>query len=290
MGAGHGALVEALRGVARAQDAGTDGRLGDEPDLPPWLDAASALANHGPLCTTLPAALFSTTTSTSATCGPAGAEQYGDGLPMASILAPGQCSLEITTQNPTHRWAASFSTGASQEALFRREGRAGGRAFGSRSFSLSSAPGQRASVRPAAQVGVKRRRLIRLGLRRPRAGLDVARVRAALGATNLAPALLAGLARLLGVLVAVAALLAPTLASSLTDVAAATREGGGGNNSQGGGEYEGQSGKERAHGLSGREGHWAPDSGGIARVSPAPMVSSLGEGQGVTILRRCVPR
>ena len=29
---------------------------------------------------------------------------------MASILAPGQCSLEITIPTTTHRWVASFST------------------------------------------------------------------------------------------------------------------------------------------------------------------------------------
>ncbi|MDP1830255.1 MAG: hypothetical protein Q8L48_43725 [Archangium sp.] len=73
------------------------------------LQVTSALSSAGKLCMPIPGRWLTATSSTPH-CGPAGGEQYGGGLPVAEIQSLGECRLEVTMPNTSHRWAASFTT------------------------------------------------------------------------------------------------------------------------------------------------------------------------------------
>lgn len=74
------------------------------------LQVDDATTSAGKLCMPIPVAWLSATSATPARCGPTGGEQYGAGLPVAKILSLGECKLEVTIPNTSHRWATSFTT------------------------------------------------------------------------------------------------------------------------------------------------------------------------------------
>ena len=74
------------------------------------LQVNDATTTAGKLCMPIPVEWLAAISSTPAQCGPAGGEQYGGGLPVAKILSPGECRLEVTIPSTSHRWATSFTT------------------------------------------------------------------------------------------------------------------------------------------------------------------------------------
>ena len=74
------------------------------------LSVSNVRTTTGPLCMPLPGAWLRANSATPDQCGPAEGEQYGSGLPVAKIQRLGECRLEVTMPNTSHRWATSFTT------------------------------------------------------------------------------------------------------------------------------------------------------------------------------------
>jgi hypothetical protein len=74
------------------------------------LQVNDATTTAGKLCLPIPRAWLTATSSTPGQCGPAGGELYGGGVPVAKISSLGECRLEVTIPDTSHRWATSFTT------------------------------------------------------------------------------------------------------------------------------------------------------------------------------------
>ena len=70
----------------------------------------AATSTAGQLCMPIPSAWVAASSSTPAQCGPTSGELYGGGLPVAKIQSLGECKLEVTIPNTSHRLATAFST------------------------------------------------------------------------------------------------------------------------------------------------------------------------------------
>jgi hypothetical protein len=74
------------------------------------LQVNDAVTSLGKLCMPIPGAWLSASSSTPGQCGPASGEMYGGGVPVAKISSLGECRLEVTIPQTSHRWATSFTT------------------------------------------------------------------------------------------------------------------------------------------------------------------------------------